>query len=124
MAHPKHEQVRQRYALRCAYCGVSETDAGGELTVDHYRPCVAGGDERDDNLVYACFRCNQYKGDFFPSKVELARGHRLLHPLLDDVAAHIGLNLRTGELEPLTEIGRTHVMLLPGAMPTRDPRER
>lgn len=61
--HPKHERVRQRYDGRCGYCGLSEVDAGGELTVDHFRPVAAGGGDDDDNLVYACFRCNLYKGD-------------------------------------------------------------
>ena len=68
MAHPKHEQVRQHYGQRCGYCGITETDAGGELTIDHYRPVAAGGNDSDDNLVYACFRCNQYCGRFVPRK--------------------------------------------------------
>jgi hypothetical protein len=35
MAHPKLQMVRARYAFCCGYCGVSEADVGGELTVDH-----------------------------------------------------------------------------------------
>jgi hypothetical protein len=31
---------------------VSETDAGGELTVDHYDPVSAGGDDSPENLIY------------------------------------------------------------------------
>jgi HNH endonuclease len=56
VAHPKLDAVRQRYQYRCGYCGVSETDTGGELTVDHYRPVTAGGDDSDDNLIYCCPR--------------------------------------------------------------------
>lgn len=56
MAHPKNLEVRQRYEGRCGYCGVSEGETGGELTVDHFRPLCAGGDDTDDNLVYCCFR--------------------------------------------------------------------
>lgn len=66
MAHPRLQIVRERYSNCCGYCGVSETDAGGELTVDHFRPLSAGGDDSDDNLVYACIRCNQYKGILLP----------------------------------------------------------
>ena len=66
MAHPKHAQVRQCYHARCGYCGVSEADTGGELTVDHYQPRTAGGGDDEDNLVYACMKCNQYKGAFVP----------------------------------------------------------
>ena len=74
MAHPKHEQVRQRYGLHCGYCGVAEEDVGGELTVDHYVPVSAGGDETDGNLVYACHRCNLYKGDFRSNEEDIRFG--------------------------------------------------
>jgi 5-methylcytosine-specific restriction endonuclease McrA len=81
VAHPKHEQVRQRYGYRCGYCGVTEVDAGGDLTVDHHQPVAAGGDDSDANLVYACSRCNLYKADFVASADNLARGWQVLHPL-------------------------------------------
>jgi hypothetical protein len=112
MAHPRHEEVRRRYHRCCGYCGVSETETGGELTVDHYQPVSAGGDDRDDNLIYACFRCNTYKGDFYPSPDDSRAGNRILHPLLDSVASHVGENPQTGLLEPLTPSGRFHILLL------------
>ena len=88
MAHPKQDQVRRRYDFRCGYCGVSETDSGGELTIDHFRPISINGDDSDDNLVYACNRCNQFKSDFFPDPATSAPEYRLLHPLLDDAKLH------------------------------------
>ena len=112
MAHPKHEQVRRRYSSRCGYCGVSETDTGGQLTVDHYRPVSKGGGEDDDNLVYACFKCNLYKGDFHPNADDLHKGRHLLHPLLDDPTAHIQPIDESGRIEPLTDTGRFHIELL------------
>ena len=112
MAHPKHIHVRQRYHYRCGYCGVSGTDTGGELTVDHYQPQIAHGSDDDDNLVYACIRCNQYKGDFFPDTNDLRYGRRVLHPLRDDLVAHVQTAPLTGRLEPLTETGRFHIALL------------
>jgi hypothetical protein len=112
MAHPKHEQVRERYDHRCGYCTVSEIDAGGELTVDHYHPLSAGGGESDDNLVYACSRCNLFKGDFWPGDQDHERGHRVLHPLRDEVSVHLALNEQTGRMEALTETGRFHIALL------------
>ena len=112
MAHAKHDQVRRRYDQRCGYCGITEVDAGGELTVDHYQPSSAGGDDSDENLVYCCFRCNLYKGDFAPTAADVARGWRLLHPLRDDIAAHLRRNEHTGQLEALTETGRFHIALL------------
>lgn len=112
MAHPDHEKVRQRFGRCCGYCGVSEADIGGELTIDHYHPQSVGGDDSEDNLVYCCFRCNTYKGDFFPSSGDLTHGRRLLHPLRDPVTLHFRENEQTGHLEPLTDTGRFHLALL------------
>ncbi|MBI1745141.1 MAG: HNH endonuclease [Acidobacteria bacterium] len=112
MAHPKHAQVRQRYNYRCGYCGVSEVDTGGELTIDHFQPVSAGGDDRDDNLVYACIRCNQYKSNFFPSPNDLAHGWQVLHPRRDEISAYVREDQQTGALISLTESGRFHMALL------------
>ncbi len=78
MAHPKLQTVRERYAFCCGYCGVSEADVGGELTVDHFRPVSAGVDHSDENLVYACVRCNQYKGGLLPEATDVARERALI----------------------------------------------
>jgi hypothetical protein len=112
VAHPKHQEVRRRYAFRCGYCGVTEVEAGGELTVDHFHPVSAGGDDSDDNLVYACPRCNLHKSDFLPMPNPSHPERRLLHPLRDDVTKHIRENKETGFLEPLTETGRFHLARL------------
>jgi hypothetical protein len=105
-------QVRRLYGYRCGYCGVSEADTGGELTVDHHRPVAAAGEDSDENLVYACVRCNLYKGDFFPSGDDLTRGRRVLHPLLDVIEAHVRADDHTGHLHAVTETGRFHITLL------------
>lgn len=102
--------MRERYAFRCGYCGVSETDAGGELTVDHFRPASAGGDDSDDNLVYACVRCNQHKGALLPQAADPAQ--RLLHPLRDDIAAHVREDETNGRLTGLTATGRFQIAAL------------
>ena len=111
MAHPKQEQVRQRYDFRCGYCGVSETSSGGELTIDHFRPVSQNGDDSDDNLVYACNRCNQFKSDFFPDPVTSVPEHRLLHPFLDDVKLHLWED-DYGRLQALSVTGLFHIRKL------------
>ena len=110
VAHPRHDNVRARYKFRCGYCGVSEVDAGGQLTVDHHIPVSAGGDDSDANLVYCCSRCNLFKADFFPDAEQRAAGIRILHPLRDQFDEHVALNEESGELEPLTETGRFHIV--------------
>lgn len=112
MAHPKLQAVRQRYAFRCGYCGVSEEDVGGELTVDHFRPITAGGNDSDENLVYACVRCNQYKGSLLPEATTLEPTRRLLHPGRDATVMHVREVGTTGYLEGLTETGRFHIEAL------------
>jgi HNH endonuclease len=112
VAHPHHHQVRSRYQGRCGYCGVTEDEVGGELTVDHYVPLTAGGDDSEANLVYACFRCNLFKSDFYPTALDRQLGRYVLHPLRDDPKQHWRLDEATGRLEPISESGRFHITLL------------
>lgn len=58
--------VNRREVLRrdhhsCQYCGSSK-----HLTLDHVMPLSKGGQHRWDNVVTACERCNQRKGDRTP----------------------------------------------------------
>jgi hypothetical protein len=108
----QRDRIRARYEYRCGYCGVSETDTGGILTLDHHHPRTAGGDDSDENLVYACPRCNQYKGDFWPDVDDTRLGRVVLHPLLSELAQHFRDDEETGQLVPLTETGRFHIALL------------
>ena len=59
------EQVRQRAAFACEFCGVTEADTGGQLTIDHFQPATQGGTDTLDNLLYCCACCNQYKADYW-----------------------------------------------------------
>lgn len=112
MAHPKHQSVRERFAFRCGYCGVSETDTGGELTIDHFQPVWAGGDDSSENLVYACNRCNQYKGAILPVITDFTHKQRLLHPLRDSFDEHIQVDEITGNLVGRTSTGTFHIEAL------------
>jgi hypothetical protein len=112
VAHSKHEDIRRRYDFRCGYCGVTETDTGGQLTVDHYIPVSVGGDDSDENLVYACFRCNLFKSDFCPSDEESRQGRRLLHPQRDTLSDHYFEDTTTYLLMPRTLTGSVHIALL------------
>lgn len=59
--------VRQRANFACEFCGVTETDTGGALTIDHFQPQTKSGTDDPDNLLYCCPRCNQYKADYWPT---------------------------------------------------------
>ena len=112
MAHPRLQQVRQHYGFCCGYCGISETDAGGDLTVDHFHPISAGGGDEIDNLVYACVRCNQYKGILLPEAIDPVQERRLLHPLRDTTIAHMREEEVSGRLIALTPTGAFHITSL------------
>jgi 5-methylcytosine-specific restriction endonuclease McrA len=62
------EQVRRRANFACEFCGASETDVGGQLTIDHFQPKSKGGNDSLENLLYSCIRCNQYKQDYWPTR--------------------------------------------------------
>ena len=96
--------LRQIYAFRCGYCGVSETDAGATLTVDHFQPRAAQGADSLENLVYCCHACPAFKGDYWnPEAVE-----RVLHPLNDGLETHLQEAV-DGQVVGLTPTGVFHV---------------
>ena len=93
--------VRQRAGYRCEFCGVHENDAGGELTIDHYRPRSRGGGNNLGNLIYACQRCNLYKHDYWPADEEAIR---LWNPRQESSATHFA-ERDDGALEAKTPVG-------------------
>lgn len=102
------DKVRRAFDYRCAYCGVSEDEAGCELEIDHFRPRVYGGSDRLSNLVYCCAACNRFKGDFWPAHNPLKTELRLLHPKRDDLALHLK-ERKDGYLQSLTATGAFHL---------------
>lgn len=98
--------VRTLYAFACGYCGVTETEVGAYLTIDHYEPEDAGGSDDIDNLVYTCHACNMYKSaSWDPTDPPV------LHPLRTDMQSHIR-QLPNGLLEGLTNEGKRHIEIL------------
>ncbi len=95
------QQVRERARFACEYCGVSEMDAGGELTLDHFQPQGKGGGDELENLVYCCARCNWHKSDYWP--VQPAESW-LWNPRREPFARHF-LVRSSGVLQALTPVG-------------------
>ena len=98
--------VRTLYAFACGYCGVSETEVGAYLTIDHYQPQEAGGTDDLANLVYACHACNLHK-----SAAWNASQPPVLHPLHIEMNLHIRA-LPDGTLQGLTPEGTHHIETL------------
>ncbi|WP_141925145.1 RNA-guided endonuclease IscB [Haloactinospora alba] len=53
------EYLLAKFDRACVYCGAMNTP----LNVDHVHPKSRGGSDRVSNLVLACIRCNQTKGE-------------------------------------------------------------
>lgn len=102
------DQVHQRAGFACEYCGISETDVGGQLTIDHFRPASKGGDDSPKNLVYCCARCNQYKSDYWP---ECPGDLAFWNPHHESASQHL-FELDDGTLHPLTPTGTFTLHLL------------
>jgi HNH endonuclease len=95
------EQVRRRAHFACEYCGVTETDVGGQLTVDHFQPQARGGTDGLENLLYCCHRCNLYKADYWPTK---PNDPVFWNPRWEPSGIHL-LLLADGTLYPITSSG-------------------
>ena len=95
------DQVRHRAAYACEYCGTSETEAGAELTIDHFHPASKGGADSFDNLVYCCSRCNAYKLDYWPAS---AADPAIWNPRAEPGTRH-WIETDDAVLRPLTETG-------------------
>lgn len=100
--------VRRRARFACEYCGVSETSVGGELTIDHFRPQSKNGGDEIENLVYACVRCNLYKGDFWVNNTDRAT---LWNPRTELFENHFG-QTENGFLFALSETGELTLLTL------------
>ncbi len=95
------EHVRQRANCTCEFCGVSEIDMGGMLTIDHFQPRSQGGSDIAENLVYACANCNQYKQGYWSDDPS---SPRLWNPRQESFLTHL-VELEDGHLLPLTSTG-------------------
>lgn len=85
------QYLRRDFFFCCAYCTVSEAEAGGvRFTVDHYEPKSLRPDLKDryDNLMYCCDICNTRKGTRSPPEEARAAGYRFFRPDNDNFIEH------------------------------------
>jgi HNH endonuclease len=95
------EHVRQRAQCACEFCGVTEIDVGGMLTIDHFQPRTKAGLDTLGNLIYACIACNQYKQNYWP-RTEIAP--ILWNPRQESASQHF-VEQEDGQLTALTPTG-------------------
>ncbi len=61
------KNILKRDSLSCQYCGTKSSP----LTVDHIIPKVRGGSDSWENLVAACVKCNNLKGNRTPREAKM-----------------------------------------------------
>lgn len=70
------KNILRRDGHRCQYC--ARTDVA--LTVDHVIPRARGGEDSWENLVTACVRCNNKKGDRSPAEAHMQLIRKPIRP--------------------------------------------
>ena len=98
--------LRSDFFFSCAYCTISEYEAGGlRFTIDHYEPVSDRPDLKDDynNLLYACDQCNMRKGDLTPPVEARVEGFRFFRPDNDVRSEHLAISGQ--RLSHLSRIG-------------------
>ena len=104
-------QVRDRSEGRCEYCLLAEEDAFFTHEPDHIIAEKHGGKTVIENLAFACFACNRFKGSDIasidPTTGELAP---LFNPRKEQWSDHFRLN--GGEIVGVTAAGRATERLL------------
>jgi hypothetical protein len=98
-------ELRWDFWFHCAYCTISEAEAGAlRFTVDHYLPVHRYPELALDygNLMWACDMCNSIKGTG-PSEAAARKGLRFLRVDTDDPEEHIASSaLSPDRVEHLT----------------------
>ena len=104
--------VRDRANNACEYCLIPEIAVLSSLEVDHIIAEKHGGKTIEGNLALACSICNKHKGSDLAS-IDPKNGEivRLYHPRQDFWNKHFQL-LKSGEIKPLSPIGRVTAKLL------------
>ncbi len=70
------KNILRRDSHRCQYCGRSDIP----LTMDHVLPASRGGEDTWENMVCACVRCNNKKGDSTPEEAKMPLRRRPMRP--------------------------------------------
>src|SRR2546422_10610447 len=105
------ELVPRRARFRCEYCLLPQALVSTPFQFDHIIAQSHGGETTADNLAFACFHCNNFKGPNLagidPDSGEISR---LFHPRRDVRENHFGWD---GEwLVGLSPVGRATILTL------------
>jgi len=103
--------VEQRAGRRCEYCLFHQEDTFLTHEPDHVIATQHGGETDEENLAWACFECNRFKGSNLSSiDNETGNIERLFNPRIDLWSEHFQID--GTRIAPRTPIGRATAFLL------------
>ena len=103
--------VIERATHRCEYCLLHQDHNTQQHEIDHVIPRKHNGDDREDNLAWACFYCNRFKGSEIAAYDEITgQLTRLFDPRQDSWDHHFVLD--EGVIVAQSSIGRATVRIL------------
>jgi len=111
--NPLYPVVAARAGHRCAYCRAPEGIFNLRFEVEHILPTSRKGLDAVSNCALACRSCNLHKSN----QVEGLDGLTgeivcLFHPRNDLCEEHFRVDMESGTIIGLTEIGRVTIMSL------------
>jgi len=108
---PLLRQVEERAKHRCEYCLLPNHLSFYPPEVDHIIALKHNGSTTAENLAYACWRCNRYKGtDLGSFDPETGEFSFLFNPRTQKWSDHF--RLQDARINGITPEGRTTVYLL------------
>ncbi len=107
----QRQQLSQRARQRCEYCLLHEDHSIKKHEPDHIIPQKHGGKDSNDNLAWACFQCNRFKGSEVAAfDQETGELTPLFNPRRQSWQDHFAIE--AGLILPQTPIGRVTILVL------------
>ncbi len=107
----QRQQLSKRADHKCEYCLLHEDHSVKKHEVDHIIPRKHGGKDRIDNLAWACFLCNRFKGsEVVAFDQETGELTPLFNPRQHQWQDHF--SFESGLIKPQSKIGRVTVLVL------------
>ncbi|MCP4418018.1 MAG: HNH endonuclease [Chloroflexi bacterium] len=112
------QHLSKRAKHRCEYCLLHEDHSIKRHEPDHIIPKKHGGQDNSENLAWACFQCNRFKGSEVAAfDVETGELTPLFNPRLHYWGDHFFSE--AGLIMPKSRIARVTILVLQFNRPIR-----
>jgi len=111
--NPRYASVARRAEHICEYCHAPEAIFNFPFEIEHIVPLCREGADDLENLALACRSCNLHKAVYVTGFDSITqRKLRLFDPRRDVWEQHFLVDLETGLISGITEVGRGTVARL------------